>query len=267
MNDNRHSEDKKSVNHIEKTGSEMELPERRELFRKAAFAAAGLALGGSAGFILSKPVAQAQTTTDCFLTDSEMQFANTVDMIFNDPNYLNLIQTAPDQALQQAGYTLTDAQLQALQSANYNIAPESTDQYMAIPTTRPVVRIITRGTRPVVRVVTKGTQPVVSVVVNTVVSVVPPDPDPTATPTPTPSPTPYPSPTPTASPTPTPYPSPTPTATPSPTPTPYPSPTPTATPSPTPTPYPSPTPTATPTPTGIGCVTGSKVAEAVRCVS
>lgn len=170
--------------HVDNNTPGIDMPERRELFKKAAMTAVGLAVGGGAaglaiGGALST-TAEAQTAIECTLTASELQFADTVDRIFNDPAFLLQMQTAPDQALASAGYVLTADQLNALQSANYNLAPTS-DVYMAVPLVRPLVRVITRGTKPVVRVVTKGTQPVVQVVVNTVVAVSPPDPDQTTT--------------------------------------------------------------------------------------
>lgn len=190
-------------NNLENKALAVDMPERRELFKKAAMTAVGLAVGGSAGAVMGVLAggAQAQTvdtTLDCNLTASELQFANTVDRIFNDPNFVSELQTSPDIALQSAGYTLTSDQLQALQAANYNLAPTS-DVYMAVPLVRPVVRVITRGTKPVVTIITRGTQPVVQVVVNTVVTVSPPDPVPTPSPSPTPSPAPTASPTPIAS--------------------------------------------------------------------
>ena len=176
--DNEHVEHNKYT--IDNTAPGIDMPERRELFKKAAMTAMGLAVGGTTGLAIGgalSTTAEAQTAIECTLTASELQFADTVDRIFNDSAFLLQMQTAPDQALTSAGYVLTEEQLVALQSANYNLAPTA-DDYMAVPLVRPLVRVITRGTKPVVRVVTKGTQPVVQVVVNTVVAVSPPDPDP-----------------------------------------------------------------------------------------
>src|SRR5262245_25405070 len=187
---NEHLVDNGNTN--EDNAASIEMPDRRELFKKATMTAVGLAVGGGAGLIVggaAATAATAQSSIDCTLTPSELQFANTVDRIFNDADFVTQLQTAPDLALASAGYTLTQDQLTALQTADYNIAPTA-DAYLALPLVRPVVRIITKGTKPVVRVITKGTQPVVQVVVNTVVRVSPPDPDPTPSPTPLPSPAP-----------------------------------------------------------------------------
>src|SRR5437879_3347809 len=101
------------------------------------------------------------------LSTTEQQFADTVDRIFNDASFQAQMQSNPVAALQSAGWTLTAQQQQAINTPPGYSLPASTDQYVAIPLTKPLVNVITKGTKPVVTVITKGTAPVVSVVVNT----------------------------------------------------------------------------------------------------
>jgi len=102
------------------------------------------------------------------VSEDEQKFGALVERIFNDQAFAKSMQSHPAQALQQAGYHLTPAQSEALAHAKPH-AVSTNPQELAIPLTRPLVSVITKGTRPVVTIVTKGTQPVVSVAINSVV--------------------------------------------------------------------------------------------------
>lgn len=70
-------------------------------------------------------VQDSNDVTNCTATAGEAQFAGTVDRIFNDPEFAAQLETEPRAALENAGYTLTPAEVAALQTAKDNFTSTS----------------------------------------------------------------------------------------------------------------------------------------------
>jgi|ERR1044071_4250041 hypothetical protein len=106
------------------------------------------------------------------ISDDEQKLAGVIERIFKDQNFARAMESNPAQALESAGYKLTQHEKDSLKQAPQVVRAAGTEDAIHLAAfVRPVVSIITRGTRPAVSVVTKGTQPVVSVVTGTVVAV------------------------------------------------------------------------------------------------
>lgn len=85
-------------------------------------------------------------------SESEKHLAQVIGKIFSDEKFAHALESNPEEALKQVGVHLSADQKSTLaksRSETFALPPAGE---AAIPWTRPVVRVLTKGTRPVVQV-------------------------------------------------------------------------------------------------------------------
>jgi hypothetical protein len=98
-------------------------------------------------------------------SEKDRQFSELVSRIFSDERFASSLESNPQKALTEAGLSLDDEQIKALNRPTAAVSNLSAAVDAVVDPGRAAAAIV----RPVVSVLTKGTRPVVNVVVSSAV--------------------------------------------------------------------------------------------------